>query len=113
MTVAGRLGWRDVVTQIWLFRDRLLADDLDGALDHADAVMRRQDVVPKALLLALAQAARDPRSTDALVGHLTPNPVVAAAVLGLPSGLRPAAGDRCRPIAAAAPGEGADAADQR
>src|SRR5579863_3466462 len=27
MFVAGRLGWRDLVTQIWLFRRRLLAGD--------------------------------------------------------------------------------------
>src|ERR1700722_12353924 len=30
MTVAGRLGWRDVVTQIWLFRRLLLAGDFEG-----------------------------------------------------------------------------------
>jgi hypothetical protein len=74
VALAGRLGWRDVVTQLWLFRDRLLAGDLASAFDHADAVMRRQDVVPRALLLALATAARDPRSAEVLNLHLAADP---------------------------------------
>ncbi len=74
MFVAGRLGWRDLVTQIWLLRRMLLAGDVEAALNHADALMRRQDVVPAPVLAALAAAARDPRTTDALVRHLAQNP---------------------------------------
>jgi hypothetical protein len=74
MAVAGKLGWRDIVTQLWLFRRMLLASDIDAALDHADALLRRQDVAPRALFAALAAAARDPRSTEPLVRHLAQNP---------------------------------------
>jgi len=74
MFVAGRLGWRDLVTQIWLLRRMLLAGDIEAALNHADALMRRQDAVPAPLLAALTAAARDPRTTDALARHLALNP---------------------------------------
>jgi hypothetical protein len=74
MFVAGRLGWRDLVTQIWLFRRMLLAANVEAALNHADALMRRQDAVPTAVLAALTAAARDPRTTDALARHLAQNP---------------------------------------
>lgn len=70
MAVAGRLGWRDIVTQIWLFRRLLLAGDFEGALDHADALLRRQNVPPPALLAAMATLARDPRITEPLARHL-------------------------------------------
>jgi hypothetical protein len=74
MTVAGRLGWRDVVTQIWLFRRHLLAGDFEAALNHGDALMRRQDEVPKILLAALTAAARDPRMVDPLARHMALSP---------------------------------------
>ncbi|MEJ0065383.1 MAG: hypothetical protein WDM85_07995, partial [Caulobacteraceae bacterium] len=74
MTVAGRLGWRDVVTQIWLFRRLLLAGDFEAALNHGDALMRRQNEVPKVLLAALTAAARDPRMVDPLARHMAQNP---------------------------------------
>ena len=74
MTVAGRLGWRDVVTQIWLFRRHLLAGDFEAALNHGDALMRRQNEVPKLLLAALTAAARDPRLVDPLARHMAQNP---------------------------------------
>ena len=60
MAIAGKLGWRDALTQLWLFRRMLLAGDFEAALNHADALMRRQDVVPAALLAALTAAAHDP-----------------------------------------------------
>ena len=60
MSLAGKLGWRDIVTQLWLLRQRLLGADYAAAFDHADALLRRQNVAPRALYLALATAARDP-----------------------------------------------------
>jgi hypothetical protein len=74
MTVAGRLGWRDVVTQIWLLRRLLLAGDFDAAMNHADALMRRENEVPRALLAAMTAAARDPRMVDPLARHMAQNP---------------------------------------
>jgi hypothetical protein len=74
MTVAGRLGWRDVLTQIWLFRRLLLAGDFEAALNHADALMRRQNEVPKLLLAVLTAAAHDPRVVDPLARHMALNP---------------------------------------
>ncbi|HZZ90820.1 MAG TPA: hypothetical protein VFE13_21025 [Caulobacteraceae bacterium] len=74
MAVAGRLGWRDPVTQIWLFRKGLLAGDFPDALDHGDALMRRQDVTPTPVVVALAVAARDPASIGPLAQHLAAAP---------------------------------------
>jgi hypothetical protein len=74
MAVAGKLGWRDVLTQLWLFRRGLIVGDFDAALDHADALMRRQDDVPKALFVALGAAAHDPRLSAPLIGHLRADP---------------------------------------
>lgn len=74
MTVAGKLGWRDPVTQIWLFRQALLTGDFDAAMNHADALLRRQDDVPAPLLAALTATARDPRVTEPLARHLVANP---------------------------------------
>jgi hypothetical protein len=74
MAVAGRLGWRDVLTQLWLFRRMLIVGDYASALDHADALMRRQDDVPRPLFVALGVAAHDPRMSAALVRHLRANP---------------------------------------
>lgn len=74
MAVAGALGWRDVLTQLWLLRRRLIVGDYAAALDHADALMRRQDDVPRPLFAALAMAAHDPRTTAPLVRHLAANP---------------------------------------
>ncbi|HXQ14012.1 MAG TPA: hypothetical protein VN814_05260 [Caulobacteraceae bacterium] len=75
MTLAGKLGWRDVLTQIWLFRRMLLAGDVEAALNHADALMRREDAVPAPVLAAVTVVARDPRTTDALARHLAQNPI--------------------------------------
>jgi len=74
MAVAGKLGWRDVLTQLWLFRRGLVVGDFRAALDHADALMRRQDDVPKALFVALGAAAHDPRVSASLIGHLRADP---------------------------------------
>jgi len=74
MAVAGKLGWRDVLTQLWLFRRMMLVGDFEAALNHADALMRRVDIVPAALLAALAEAAHDPRMQAPLARHLAQSP---------------------------------------
>jgi hypothetical protein len=74
MSVAGERGWRDVLTQVWLFRRDLLARNYDGAVAHGDAVMRRQDITPTIVLAVLAAAARDPAAIAPLVQRLSASP---------------------------------------
>ena len=74
MTLAGRLGWRDVLTEVWLFRHDLLALDFTGAFDHADALLRREDAPPPIVLRILAVAAGDPRAVTPLADRLAANP---------------------------------------
>ena len=74
MSAAGELGWRDVLTQVWLFRRDLVARRYAGALDHGDAVMRRQEVVPNIVLAVLAAAAHDPNAIGPIEKHLANSP---------------------------------------
>jgi hypothetical protein len=74
MGVAGQLGWRDNLTQVWLFRRDLLAGRYADALNHGDALMRRQAQPPPVLFQILGVAARDPRAAALLTVHLAANP---------------------------------------
>jgi hypothetical protein len=74
MTLAGRQGWRDLPTQVWLFRRDLLAFDFSDALDHADALLRRVNDPPPPVLNVLAAVGRDPRAQPLLADHLAANP---------------------------------------
>ena len=74
MTLAGQRSWRDLVTQIWLFRRDLLAADFKDAFDHADALMRRVPAPPAPVLRLLALAARNPTAIDPLAERLAANP---------------------------------------
>jgi hypothetical protein len=74
MTLAGQRGWRDLVTQIWLFRRDLLAADFKDAFDHADALLRRVPAPPAPVLRLLALAARDPNAVGPLADRLAANP---------------------------------------
>jgi hypothetical protein len=74
MTLAGQQGWRDLITQIWLFRRDLLASDFTDAVDHADALMRRVPSPPMPVLRLLGAAARDPNAIQPLVDRLAVNP---------------------------------------
>ena len=99
MAVAGKLGWRDAVTQIWLLRQQLLFGDFDAAMNHADALMRRQDDVPAPLLAAVTAAARDPRMTEPLARHLVANPAWREPFIAyLSVYARPPATDVARPL---------------
>ncbi len=42
MLLAGRLGWRDRPTQLWLIEQALLAGEIDIALQRAEAMVRLQ-----------------------------------------------------------------------
>jgi hypothetical protein len=74
MTLAGRRGWRDLVTQVWLFRRDLLGGDFKDAFDHADALMRRVPEPPLPMLAILAVAARNPAAIGPLADRLAANP---------------------------------------
>jgi hypothetical protein len=74
MTLSGRRGWRDLVTQVWLFRRDLLNSDFGDAFDHGDALMRRVPEPPPAVLSIFGAAAHDPNALAALAQHLADDP---------------------------------------
>jgi hypothetical protein len=74
MTLAGQRSWRDLVTQVWLFRRDVLASDFSDAFDHADALLRRVPEPPPAVLGILAVAARNPAAIGPLTDRLAANP---------------------------------------
>jgi hypothetical protein len=75
MDVAARLGWRDNLTQVWLFRRELLAGRYVEALNHGDALLRRQFQAPPVLFQILGVVARDPKAAALLTVHLAANPI--------------------------------------
>ena len=74
MTLAGRLGWRDGLTQAWLFGHRTLQGRYDEAVLHADALLRRPVSFRPQLLASLAALAHDPRAVAPLVRRLELQP---------------------------------------
>lgn len=74
MTLAGQRGWRDLITQIWLFRRDLLVADFTDAFDHADALMRRVPSPPVPVLRLLSVVARNPNAIAPLADRLAANP---------------------------------------
>jgi tetratricopeptide (TPR) repeat protein len=82
MTLAGERGWRDVLTQVWLFRRDLLSSHFAPAFNHADALLRRESTPVPAALQILALAVRDPRAVAPLGDRLAANPAWRQAFLG-------------------------------
>ena len=74
MTLAGQRGWRDLPTQVWLFRRDLLASDFPDGIDHADALMRRVPEPPFVIFRILEVAARDPRAIGPLSDRIAAGP---------------------------------------
>lgn len=74
MTLAGQRSWRDLVSQVWLFRRDVLASDFPDAFNHADALLRRVPEPPPAVLGILAVAARNPAAIGPLTDRLAANP---------------------------------------
>ena len=74
MTLAGQRSWRDLVTQVWLFRRDVLASDFTDAFNHADALLRRVPEAPPAVLGILAVAARNPAAIGPLADRLAAEP---------------------------------------
>jgi len=82
MTLAGEQGWRDVLTQVWLFRRDLLSFHFAPAFAHADALLRRESTPVPAALQILALAVRDRRAVAPLGDRLAANPAWRQAFLG-------------------------------
>lgn len=74
MTLAAQRGWRDLPTQIWLFRRDLIASDFTDAVNHGDALLRRVSEPQPLVLAILAVAARDPRAIGPIAERLAVGP---------------------------------------
>jgi hypothetical protein len=69
MALGAKLGWRDTQTQIWLLKHTLADANFHVAMQHGDALARRQKALP--LVFALMTAATtSPQGIDALVERL-------------------------------------------
>ncbi len=73
MEVGGRLGWRDLPTQKWIFAHALANGDAPTAMMHADALLR-QAVDRGPVLRALGQALEVPAMRDAIASTLATAP---------------------------------------
>lgn len=74
MTLAGRLGWRDGLTQVWLFGHRALQGRYDEAMQRADALLRREVQFQSQVFAALAALTHDPRAIAPLARRLQLQP---------------------------------------
>ncbi len=73
MLLAGRLGWRDRPTQLWLIEQALLAGDIEIALQRAEAMVRLQR--DRELVFSLLRLlAMTPENRHGLVRSLAANP---------------------------------------
>lgn len=74
LTIAGRRGWRDAVTQIWLFQHRLLQGHYAEGYDRADALLRRNSNFDPYMFGALAMTAQRPGAAKQLSNTLRSAP---------------------------------------
>jgi hypothetical protein len=82
MQLGGELGWRDTVTQLWLFRRTVLQRRFPIAMMHADAAMRSQWQVPDVMFEALSDTALDPASIRPMASQLELQPTWRQPFLG-------------------------------
>jgi O-antigen ligase len=73
MTAAGRLGWRDEITQWWLFESAVKSGELAVAVQRADALLR-QNIVQPQLFVRLRELNRNPAATAELALRLAEKP---------------------------------------
>lgn len=74
LTIAGKRGWRDAVTQIWLFQHRLLEGHYAEGYDRADALLRRNNNFNPYMFRALAMTAQSPQAVGQLSNTLRTAP---------------------------------------
>ena len=80
IAAASLLGWRDSPTQARLLMVSARKGDIEGSIDHVDAVLRRNDVSEQ-LFAALGQSLVNADIRTALVDRLAGNPPWRGAVL--------------------------------
>lgn len=73
MSAAGRLGWRDTLTQLWLMQHAFNSGEDDVALQRADALLR-QGRFRDQIIDFLQEAAADPKVNAALAVRLAERP---------------------------------------
>jgi hypothetical protein len=73
MRLAGRWGWRDVPTQLWLLREAALAENFSVAVQRADALVRL-GVLKSELFSTFRYAAGSPTALPALVQSFVEKP---------------------------------------
>lgn len=73
VSALGELGWRDSTTQQNLLFEAARRNDLEDALDHMDALLRREKLVEQIMPL-LAQLEVDPAGTNLVAERLAQNP---------------------------------------
>jgi hypothetical protein len=74
MQLAAARAPADLLAQGWLFHHGLMAEDLSGALAHADAMLRAQPAFLERLLPSLAAIAADSRGQAAMAELLAEEP---------------------------------------
>ena len=79
--VSGLLGWRDSTAQARLLMARAADGDLEGAIDHLDAVFRRSEISPE-LFNAIGQGVENDDIRSAMVERIAANPPWRDALFG-------------------------------
>lgn len=59
LNAAGKLSWRDTPTQAKLFEQRLIEQDYLGAIDNADAMMRKRDATDELIEIFIVASLDD------------------------------------------------------
>jgi hypothetical protein len=73
MSLAGRLGWRDTPTQLWLMATALQTRNYEIAVQRADGLIRR-DQASDQILAIIRKAALDPLAIRPIVSNLVGMP---------------------------------------
>jgi len=74
MRLADERSRRDATTQIWLFNRLARLGEFDGALEHADALLRSRPYLNDQIAPTLVAFAIDAEARDALVRMLSDTP---------------------------------------
>jgi len=88
MTAAGALGWRDEITQLWLYDRALQSGEVDVAMQRADALLRL-NAMPAEFFVILRDIARKDAANAALARQLSEAPPWRAAFFAGAAKLRP------------------------
>lgn len=73
MALAGQLGWRDTITQLWYVDKASRLGEYEIALQRADALLRRHEY-PDQVLGFVRASANDPKMRPAIMARLADGP---------------------------------------